>query len=966
MPLLSRCGEVLQMKTGIALGLTILTGFTGLVYEVAWQRYLATLLGSDSEATAAVLAIFLGGLSIGYSLFGRVTERLVSRSRTRKRPLRLLLLYAAVEALIGLYALVFPQLFDAVQGLSLALPGMSSGLAFFFDVLLAVLLILFPSILMGGTIPILTLALSRDLNVATRIHAWVYGLNTVGAFAGALMAGFFLIPTLGLDEVLWLMGWLNLAAGFVFAMLDRTGLQSSDAVTLDAATVSPGPAKIEGYSALIVVAALSGFSMMTIQTLLNRIGALALGASVFTFAMVVAVFVLSIALGSLAVSLLSRIPRWLVVGSQWLLVIYLIFLYEWIPNTPYYAHVIRSLFQPTDAGFYAFQAFVFAALFLFLLIPVGLSGALLPLLFHHLRQSVGDLGATAGRLYSWNTVGSLLGALLGGYLLFLFFDLHAVYRIALAGLILASAILSALVLRISWVAISLLVVIPALAGLLIMPAWDSERLASGLFRKREATANTYLGADALFEARNRRIVFHRDGPSATATVRKNLPSDEVPGYSISTNGKPDGHLIGDYPTMALAALIPALIADDPQRSFVIGYGTGVTAGELAALDSMKEVHVAEISDAVMDAAPFFEAGNQAALANEKVEIFRSDAYRSLRRAEGTYDIIVSEPSNPWVSGVELLFSREFLEAANEKLTEGGVYAQWFHLYEMDSEALNLVFRTYLSVFDHVSVWYTMQSDVLILGIKNPRRALNLAALGRRFEQPDFRAGFARAEIPNLASVLAHEIIPLGVLRREAFEGPIQTLRHPRLGYLAAKAFYRGQVAELPPFLHKRNIEQAARTSLLRRTLDASQSRQAVLAAAAIENCRVVIGEQCATWMARWAYEYPDSPARLQALEKLRKTSKASAHLNAQNLQRLTSFFDKNPLQSSPARSLAMSRRETGRYLKHFNVVAPFERSALEEIWRACDTPPCEEARRELEARVGPLSMHPAHRKEASE
>jgi len=732
------------MKVFVALALTVLTGFAGLVYEVTWQKYLATLLGSHSEATAAVLAIFLGGLSAGYALFGRATEWMLARARARQRPAPLLLAYAAVEAAIGIYALIFPWLFGGVQKLSLLLPASASAPGFLLDIALAAALIAPPSILMGGTIPILTLALSRSLETSTRTHAWVYGFNTFGAFAGALAGGFFLIPMLGLDGVSYAMGGLNLLAAAIFVVLARVTAPSAsgegplDPAIAPASHVAP---RIAGFSGLIAVAALSGFAMMTVQTILNRIGALAFGASTFTFAMVVAVFVLSIALGSLAVSLLKRISLPLIVLSQWALVLYLFLIYGLMPNAPYYAHAIRSVFQNTTAAFYSYQFFSFACLLAVLIVPIGLSGALLPLLFHHLRQSVGDLGKTAGRLYSANTVGSLLGALLGGYILLFFFDLHVVFRIALAALVLCAGILSVILLRVSLVAGVVLVLIPALLGIWSLPEWDPERLDSGLFRKRTATGLTYAGADAFFGDRERRIVFHRDGPSTTATVRKVQRSDEEESFSLSTNGKPDGNLVGDYPTMALAALIPALIAEKAERSFVIGYGTGVTAGELAAMDEMREVHVAEISQAVLDAAPYFEVGNQAPLASPKVILHRSDAYRSLLRAEGLYDVIVSEPSNPWVSGVEMLFSREFLEAAKEKLSPGGVYAQWFHLYEIDDRAVELVLRTYLSVFEHVSLWFTMQSDLVIMGILDPHRALDVAAIRARFERPDFQAGF---------------------------------------------------------------------------------------------------------------------------------------------------------------------------------------------------------------------------------
>ena len=172
------------MIRALALILTVLTGFTGLVYEVTWQKGLAILLGSHAEATAAVLAIFLGGLSVGYALFGRLSRRRLAAAQAGGGRPRLLLVYGVIEAAIGVTALCFPLLFRGVRALSLAIPHAAGGLGFALEVLLSALLVLPPAILMGGTIPILTQALSRSLADATRLHANVYAFNTAGAFFG--------------------------------------------------------------------------------------------------------------------------------------------------------------------------------------------------------------------------------------------------------------------------------------------------------------------------------------------------------------------------------------------------------------------------------------------------------------------------------------------------------------------------------------------------------------------------------------------------------------------------------------------------------------------------------------------------------------------------------------------------------------------------------------------------------------
>jgi spermidine synthase len=952
------------MRLSIALALTIMTGFSGLVYEVTWQKYLAILLGSHSEATATVLAVFLGGLSIGYALFGRMTRLLVARARETGRPLRLLRTYAAIEAGIGIYAALFPSLFAIAQRVSLMVPSDYAGIGFGFDVLLTAVLIGPAAVLMGGTIPILTLALTRDLEDATRIHAWVYGFNTLGAFAGALCGGFLLIPMIGLDGVLGYMAAVNLVAAAGFAYLDYRGQRGSAAdreVIIEVESSAVIPNRIEGYWGLIAVSTLAGFAMMSIQTILIRVGSLALGASTFTFAMVVAVFVLAIALGSLAVSAFERIPAGVIAGSQWLLFGLLVLLYRYIPDSPYYAHAARAFFRDQSASFYPHQLLLFAALLAILIIPIGLSGALLPLLFHHLRRTLGDLGSIAGRLYSWNTVGSLLGALLGGYVLLIWLDLHHVYRIALAAIGIGAGILTAQLLRLPqhWTAIT--VILPVLASLMLLDPWDPERLVAGLFRIRAPKATTYAGVEQYFEKRKSLIIFHEDGPSVTVTVREDESKDDRLRRSIATNGKPDGHLVGDYPTMALAGLVPALLAESAERSFVIGFGTGVTAGELGALDGMREVHVAEISRAVIHAAPLFEEGNRAPLRNPKVEIRRGDAIRSLRRSTGTYDVIVSEPSNPWVTGVEMLYSREFLEAGRDRLSKGGVYTQWFHQYEINDEAIALILRTFASVFPHVSLWFTTGPDLLIMGFKDVSRVPSLAALQARFRQPDFAAGFDRVGIRRFPALLAHELVPVGVIHSAGIPGELHTLLHPRLSHEAARGFFVGENAPLPKFLLPKSVEVGSRNSLLRRLAGNGELPEGILGPAAREACRLNRHEVCATMMALWQLRFPLSTRRETVLAQARKPPAQALELTEPKLSNLIRLFEPDPGFKRRARPLTKTRKLTTMYVDYFHHPAPFERGALRKLWRECDTSRCDQVRGNVEKIVGPIDLRPGRR-----
>lgn len=939
----------------VALLLTLLTGFSGLVYEVAWQKYLAILLGSHSEATAAILGIFLGGLSLGYALFGRITRRHLTRAGQAGRPVRLLRLYGAIEAAIGLYALLFPVAFQVAQVVSLWLPGGSGSLGFALDVLLTALLIGPPATLMGGTIPILTQALSRSLGDATRLHAFVYAFNTVGAFIGALAAAFLLIPWLGLEQTVRVMGGVNLSAGVVFLVLGRRESQ------VEAAPQAARGAAAPALNAFAAVALLAGFAAMALQTTLIRLGGLAFGASHFTFSMVVAVFVLCIALGSFAVSALPRIRPFYLVASQWILAGLLVALYPQLQNVGYWAHRLRVIFRDVDAAFFPYYMAAFAGILLVLLVPVALSGATLPLLFHQLRRQIDDLGGVAGRLYSWNTMGSLLGALLGGYVLLFWIDLDDVYRLAVAAVVLAGTILAVRVLEAPRVPGALLLAF-LLPGLWLLPDWKPERLTAGLFRLRKPVLSTFRGAEPFFGEREKRrkVLFYADDPSTSVAV---LEFSDPELLSILTNGKSDGSVPSDYPTMGMAALLPALFADGCERSFVIGFGTGVTAGELASLDCSREVTVAEISSGVLEAATLFDPYNQNASQNPKMRFHRGDAYRSLLRSEGFYDVIASEPSNPWVAGVEMLFSREFLVAARDKLAPGGVYAQWFHTYETDAETVALVLRTYASVFDHVAIWFALPSDLIILGFRDEDHILDVERLQRRSRQPDFAAGLERSGIEDFPSLLAHELIPLGVIHAAKLSGGVHTLLRPVLSHQAARAFFLGNRARLPATADLAASRVGASTSLFRRyTRSVGGKFPEEQRAAFVRELCSMRPTGCLTHIAAWRSDSPGSQVYARTFAELRPVFE---HLLEPGLvaQLVALYGDGGRRLEQPLR-LAAVEEITQNFVRFYLHAVPFDRRSIDAAWRRCRDAQggklCAQRRGRAEARLGSLAEVLSH------
>jgi hypothetical protein len=427
--------------------------------------------------------------------------------------------------------------------------------------------------------------------------------------------------------------------------------------------------------------------------------------------------------------------------------------------------------------------------------------------------------------------------------------------------------------------------------------------------------------------------------------------------SIYLNGKSDGNLIADYPTTSLLALIPALMAEKVERCFVIGFGTGVSAGELAALKGVQGVDVAEISQAVIEAAPLFDEGNLGASKNPKVTIRRGDAYRTLMRTEGKYDVIVSEPSNPWVSGVEMLYSIEFLEAARSHLTRGGVYAQWMHLYALDTETIELILRNYAAVFPHVSVWGTQSRDLLLLGFDAPERALDLATLTSRFERSDFAAGLKRAGIESTHALLSRELLPLGTLHASNLDGPLHTLRHPRLSNMAARAFVIGNDATLPKFATPEGAKIGSQNSLLRRYVGEQEGSLPgeVSEIAVREMVKLQLPAEAVALLADWWRVDPESEALSSLLTELRKKPLFGNQVTDEMIASVGVLFGGRSLMNlKGARSLVRAKRLSNLYLTHYHHAVPFDRGVLRGAWGNCSAKGCEEARRQAELHLGKI------------
>ncbi|MEI7671664.1 MAG: hypothetical protein WCK00_06080, partial [Deltaproteobacteria bacterium] len=530
----------------IGYGVIFLTGAAGLIYQVTWQKYLSRMLGADSIATAIILATFLGGLSLGYLLCGRFSTRI-------KHPLRG---FALLEGTIGIWCLAFPQFFAAIDGLTRSWSFSPPGWIILQGGLCSALLIGVPTLCMGGTVPLLTRGISRNLQEATAVHATIYSINTAGAVLGALLAGFYLIPRFGLPVTVRGTALVNLGAALFFlliaARVKPQPVEENIPVSVDdteqGARQFPAPV-------LYIIAFASGFYVMLLENVLIRFTNFSMGSSSYSFSLIVAVFILSIALGSFIVGRLPQVNASLLFWNQLLIGVLLLLVYLSLDTWPYWAHVIRIGFQPNSVGFWQYYASVFIVLTGVLILPVGCMGATIPLAFHELKRELHTVGKHSGQLLSWNTIGNLTGSILGGVVFYYFLNNQRIFLVAvLLAAYSVCLIARYLATRMYLFAGGLLAVL-ALCFMVFTPFYDQNHFMIGTFVKQQMLGYSLNGPNSFFENSNRgsKLLFYDDDPVSTVGVLDSgvKPPFKKNNLSIMVNGKSDSATTGDIYTIKL-------------------------------------------------------------------------------------------------------------------------------------------------------------------------------------------------------------------------------------------------------------------------------------------------------------------------------------------------------------------------------------------------------------------------------
>ena len=782
----------------------VASGVAALCDEILFTHCLGIFLGHDSHASLVVLVAFMGGLALGNAWLGRLADR------WSRRPL---ILFALLEALIGTYALAFPWVIGWTKKHYISLAGdidSSSPALLGLKLAVAMFTVLPATILMGGTLPALVRSFSRDDSGLEHGIARCYALNSLGGVVGCLLADFLLIPQLGLQHSFGASAGINLGAAVVSLGFGNSfGLLKDRTERRDRSHPSPLPewsGNLRELKLVLWVAALSGAVAMVYEVAWMRLLALCLGSTTHAFSLMLAAFIIGLSAGAAWISL--RPSR--MTGFEWLrrlhwgigcLVAGSLPLYGMLP----YWFGRATAFLKPDLASYPVHVLIQATVCLLVMFPAAfLMGAVLPVATRLATTRLASSGATLGRVFAWNTIGAVVGAGVTALLLLPQLGLAAVFGIGI-GLNLAAAILSSAPVtredRPRWIPgltsslgrmgaiVLVLIGCLALTRSIFSESWN-QSLTLGLWRNPGSVSSIQEFRRVMGQYH---LLFHRDGTGSTVSVNGwNDGSREQ--LNLRVNGKPDASTAGDMATQLLLGHLPMILHEGASRALVIGLGSGITSGAMLRHPSLKKLATVEISPEVAEAARLFSSWNHQVLSDPRMHLAIEDARSYLERSSARYDVIVSEPSNPWMSGVAGLFTQEFYQDCRSHLASGGLMVQWVHLYDNQQEALDMVVRTLATVFPRISIWQSQTRDLILIASIEPQ-GTNLQSMLTRASLPEVQSSLDSIGLGRPVTLLARELITDSDGRWISNpQGLLQTDDRPRLEYLAQAGFFAHQEA----------------------------------------------------------------------------------------------------------------------------------------------------------------------------
>lgn len=699
--------------------LFFLSGATGLVYELLWVRLLYQSFGTTVQSVTTVVAAYMGGLGLGAWAIGRLGDRHPNPAR----------LYGFLELLIGCFGLASPFILHGTQDAYIGFArawglhgGNAASVALRFG--LAWLVLLIPTTLMGGTLPVLTRALTLDREHLRSSLGRLYGLNTLGAVIGTMLAGFWLIELAGIRDSIWGVALVNLLIGALAIVLSRSeSLATAPPPAPAASTEDLIPARLKRLA--LVLLAVTAFASLVDEIAWTRVLVMIVGGSTYGFTLILLVFLLGIGLGSALVARVGRPARETAATAalaQGITAAGAAFLFIGLSVLPHY--ILVALQNPEFSAGPRLLRLGLGVVAVVLPPAIGM-GMTFPLLTDLVATPGEARGRDVGWAYSLNTLGSIVGAVLTGFVLVSTLGTDRTLRLALwvnGAAALALAISAAWrvpeasaehrQLRVGVLGGGLLACL-ALAVAAGAPGWGSRLVDLGPTIYGRAISSPAAREGFLRHMGSRQLAFV-EGRNATVSVWESSA-----GRALKVNGKVDASDRGDMDTQVMLAMAPVAARPHPTSALAIGFGSGVTTSVLAAVPGMQRVRVVEIEPAVLGVAPLFKAVNHDVLSRPGVQAIVDDARSALQLTSERFDVVVSEPSNPWVAGVATLYTPEFYRIVKSRLTDTGVFCQWVQLYQVDQAMVAGIIRNVRTVFPHVQVWLGAPEDIMVLGSALP-------------------------------------------------------------------------------------------------------------------------------------------------------------------------------------------------------------------------------------------------------
>jgi spermidine synthase len=753
----SRIGFVL-----IAL-LFVFSGFSSLIYQVVWTRLLVLVFGSTTFATSTVLAVFMGGLALGSFVAGRLTDSV-------RRPF---LWYGILEGVIGVWALLIPAMFTAaVPGYKLAWQAWHLSMLPFslLRFLMAAAILILPTSCMGATLPLLSKFVTKRLDYVGRRIGTLYAANTFGAVGGAALAGFVLLPLIGLQATTIVSAAINFVLlGVVFWLAPKLERSSETVPRVTATSVNAALASATPLTVLLTMLAfsVSGAVAMVYEVGWTRTLLMVIGSSTYAFTVMLTSFLVGIFLGSLICArFVDRVREPLAWFALLQFFVCLAgFVSMWLFNyLPWWNIVINSAF-PHDPTVALAVRFGLAAS---VLLPLTLGlGAIFPVVVKSCTRQLEAVGRSVGTLYSANTLGAIVGAFLAGFVLVPWLGVERTLVVASVVNLLVGIGLLFLVnamkmtIKLSAAVLGLVVLGGLLTGngLGADMMWDRMIILSAQAERRHLVHLPFLyrsfqqWQQALSD--NGDVLFYEDGPASTVGVVEYKGSHL---RSLSTNGHVDASDGADMKTQVLLAAYPLLWKPDAEQVGVVGWGSGVTIGT-ATCFPLKSITAIELEPATVEASKLFHHVNLRPEDNPLVHFEVNDGRNYLLATDQKFDVIVSEPSNPWQAGVCNLFTREFFAICHERLKPGGIMSFWMPCLEIPPENLRGILASLHAVFPYNLALMSDSGTMIVLASDQPLPS-DLDRLKASMANKAVAAQLARAGIRSPEGVLARiEVTP---------------------------------------------------------------------------------------------------------------------------------------------------------------------------------------------------------------